>query len=170
LVKHGDSFARIAQRHGISNNLLWDLNKIPRGKTELHPGNNLKVPKGQPRVVVRKADFTASLYFGDNLVRQYIVAHGKNDNTPVGQTTITSMTIDPEKQARGPNDPRAEMKLRWIGWGAYAGGRTGFGFHGTKDLDSIPGMSSRGCVRMRDNDVLELYDIVRDGNKVEVRA
>ncbi len=170
IVKSGDSFDRIAQRNGISINLLWDLNRIPRGRKALHPGDNLKLPKGMPRLVVRKGDYTASLYFGDNLVRQYIIAHGKNDNTPIGTSTITSMTIDPEKQARGPNDPRAEMKLRWIGWGPYAGGRTGFGFHGTQHPETIPGMSSRGCIRMRDADVIELYDIVRDGNKIEVRA
>ncbi len=170
LVKSGDSFDRIALRHGISINLLWDLNKIPRGHKTLHPGDNLKVPKAAPRMVIRKSDFTTSLYFGDNLVRQYIIAHGKNDNTPVGSTSITSMTIDPEKQARGPNDVRAEMKLRWIGWGTYASGRSGFGFHGTQNPDSIPGMSSRGCIRMRDHDVVELYDIVREGNKIDVRA
>lgn len=169
-VKSGDSFDRIARKFSISNNLLYDLNKRPRGNANLHPGENLKVPKGAPRVVVRKGDFTTSLYFGDNLVRQYIVAHGKNDNTPVGSSTITSMGIDPEKSSRGANDPVNEMKLRWIGLANYAGGRTGIGFHGTQYLDSIPGMTSRGCIRMRDHDVVELYDILRIGNKVEVRA
>jgi hypothetical protein len=170
VVRRGDSYARIAGGRGISVNLLWDLNNRPRGHTALHPGENLKVPKGQPSLVVRKADFTASLYLGENLVRQYIIAHGQNDNTPVGTTTINSMTIDPEKSSRGPNDPVNEMKLRWIGWASYAGGRSGFGFHGTQYPDSIPGMTSRGCIRMKDSDVIELYDIVRIGNKVEVRA
>lgn len=170
VVKSGDSFDRIARRHRISTNLLYDLNGRPRGGTNLHPGDNLKVPKGEPRVVVRKRDFTTSLYLGDYLVRQYIIAHGKNDNTPEGVTEITSMTIDPEKSSRGPNDPVNEMKLRWIGLDTYAGNRSGIGFHGTQYPDSIPGMTSRGCVRMHDSDVVELYDIVRIGNKVEVKS
>ncbi|MBX3459511.1 MAG: L,D-transpeptidase family protein [Planctomycetes bacterium] len=169
IVKGGDSYDRIARRFGISNNLLYDLNKRPRGSKDLHPGENLKVPKGAPRIVVRKADYTTSLYFGENLVRQYVVAHGKNDNTPVGESVISSMGIDPEKSSRGANDPVNEMKLRWIGLDKYVG-RTGIGFHGTQYPDSIPGMTSRGCIRMRDGDVVELYDIVRIGNKVEVRA
>jgi hypothetical protein len=170
VVQEGESFDSIARNHCIGINLLWDLNKIPRGSKNLHPGDNLKVPNAAPRMVIRKSDFTTSLYFGDNLVRQYIVAHGQNNNTPVGSTSVTSMVIDPEKQARGRNDPRAEMKLRWIGWGTYANGRTGFGFHGTQNPNNIPGMNSRGCIRMRDHDVVELYDIVREGNKIDVRA
>ena len=42
--------------------------------------------------------------------------------------------------------------------------------HGTAYPESIPGMTSRGCVRMSDDDVIELYDIIRIGNRVEIRA
>jgi LysM repeat protein len=174
VVQSGDSYDRIAKRHKISNALLYDLNNRPRDAKMLHPGDNLKVPKGEPRLLVRKRDFTASLYFGEFLVRQYIVAHGRNNNTPEGASIIGSMTIDPEKSARGANDPRGEMKLRWVGLDPYTDQRgdtrTGIGFHGTQYPESIPGMTSAGCIRMKDADVLELYDIVREGNKVEVKA
>lgn len=176
-VKGGDSFDRIASRAGVSTNLLYDLNNKPRGHKTLHPGDNLKLPKGKVSVVVRKRDYTTSIYFGEFMVRQYVVAHGTNDNTPEGTSVITSMSIDPEKQSRGANDPVNEMRLRWIGLEAYDDTRTkentkrtGIGLHGTAYPDSIPGMTSRGCVRMRDQDVIELYDIVRIGNKVEIRA
>jgi LysM repeat protein len=176
-VKGGDSFDRIASRAGISTNLLYDLNNKPRGAKALHPGENLKLPKGKVSIVVRKRDYTTSIYFGEFIVRQYIVAHGTNDNTPEGISTITSMSVDPEKQSRGPSDPVNEMRLRWIGLDSYDDARTkdnakrtGIGLHGTAYPDSIPGMTSRGCVRMKDQDVIELYDIVRIGNKVEVKA
>lgn len=176
-VKGGDSFDRIASRAGISTNLLYDLNNKPRGSKSLHPGDNLKLPKGKVAIVVRKRDYTTSLYFGSNIVRQYVVAHGTNDNTPEGVTQIASMSIDPEKQSRGHNDAVNEMRLRWIGLENYddartkeADKRTGIGLHGTAYPDSIPGMTSRGCVRMKDQDVIELYDIVRIGNKVEIKA
>ncbi|MBX3474176.1 MAG: L,D-transpeptidase family protein [Planctomycetes bacterium] len=176
-VKPGDAFDRIASRAGISTNLLYDLNNKPRGHKTLHPGENLKLPKGKVSVVVRKRDYTTSLYFGEFIVRQYVVAHGTNDNTPEGVTQIASMSIDPEKQSRGPNDPVNEMRLRWIGLENYKDARskdntkrTGIGLHGTAYPDSIPGMTSRGCVRMADQDVVELYDIVRIGNKVEIKA
>lgn len=169
VVKSGDSYDKIASRHHISTNLLYDLNNRPRGKTMLHLNDNLKVPKGDPQIVIRKRDFTCSLYFGQYLVRQYIVAHGRGNNTPTGTTKVASMTIDPERAAQGPNDPRGEMKLRWIGLDTYADNRSGFGLHGTQYPDSIPGMTSAGCIRMKDDNVLELYDIVRIGNKVEIK-
>lgn len=170
VVRSGDSFAVIASRAGIGMNLLFDLNNRPRGSRTLHPNENLKLPKGAVSVVVRKRDFTTSVYFGDHLVRQYIVAHGSNNNTPEGSTTVNRMALDPEKHSRGPNDPVNEMKLRWIGLENYASGRSGIGFHGTQYPDSIPGMTSRGCIRMKDADVIELYDIVRSGTKVEIKA
>lgn len=177
-VKSGDSFAVIASRAGISLNLLYDLNNKQRGARDIHPGDNLKLPKGKPNLIVRKADFTASLYFGDKLVRQYIIAHGKGDNTPEGQTSISSKIVDPEKGSQGSRDPVNEMRLRWLGMEPYvdtrpgkpAEKRRGFGFHGTIYPDSIGKMESLGCIRMKDADVIELYDIVREGNKVEVKA
>ena len=176
-VKPGDNYERIAGKAGISLNLLYDLNKKPRGTRNLQAGENLKLPKGKVTVVVRKRDYTTSLYFGDNLVRQYIVAHGANDNTPLGITQISTMSVDPEKQSRGPNDPVNEMHLRWIGLQSFDDARTkevesrsGFGLHGTQHPESIPGMTSRGCIRMKDADVVELYDIVRIGNRVEIKA
>jgi len=176
-VRHGDSFAVIAHRAGISINLLYDLNNRERGSRMIHAGDNLKLPRGRPCIVARKGDYTASLYFGDKLVRQYVIAHGRGDNTPEGQTAIKDMVKDPEKSSRGARDPVNEMRLRWIGLEAYADARsgkpdkrTGFGFHGTIYPDSIGRMESRGCIRMRDADVIELYDICREGNKVEIRA
>ncbi len=170
VAKGGDSFEKIAKNAGISVTLLTDLNNLTRGEKNLRLGQNLKLPKGAPRVVVSKTEFCASLYFGSNLVRQYVIAHGKNNNTPVGKATIINMSLDPEKSARGTNDPVTEMKLRWIGLSKFSGERGGFGFHGTQYPDSIPGQTSKGCIRMRDEDVVELFDIVRPGNEVEIRA
>lgn len=174
-VKSGDSWARIASRHRISMNLLWDMNNTPRGTTRLNIGVVLKVPVGEPKIVVRKSDYTTSVYLGKYLVRQYVVAHGRNNITPEGTTRIKNMAVDPEKSSRGANDQVNEMKLRWIGLVDFTGKRagvkrTGIGFHGTQHPDSIPGMTSRGCIRMSDRDVVELYDIVREGNKVEIKA
>lgn len=171
VVQRNDNYDKIARKFNIGINLLYDLNGRERGSSMLRIHETLKVPKGEPRVVVRKSDYTTSVYFGDHLVRQYIVAHGRDDNTPVGSSIVDSKTIDPERSAYGPNDPRSEMKLRWVGLKDYAKGRTGIGFHGTQFPDSIPGQTSRGCIRMHDEAILELYDFVREGRtKVEVRS
>ncbi|MCF6228957.1 MAG: L,D-transpeptidase family protein [Planctomycetes bacterium] len=167
VVKGGDNFAKIASRQKCSIELIWRLNGLPSGTTKLHPGDNLKVPGGKPSVVVRKRDYTTSIYLGAYMVRQYIVAHGKNNNTPLGKTSIISMEKNPEE---GVGQNVKEMKLRWVGLARFGGNRTGIGFHGTQYPESIPGQTSKGCMRMHDGDVVELYDIIRIGNKVEVRA
>ncbi len=169
VIKGGDKIDIIARNAGISNALLTDLNGMPRGSAMLRIGDNLKLPKGKPHIEVRKQDFCCSVYLGDYLVRQYVIAHGKNNNTPEGKTTIKDMQLNPENEARGTNDPRAEMKLRWIGLTPYHD-RSGIGFHGTKEPNSIPGQTSKGCIRMKDRDVVELYDFVRIGNEIEIKA
>jgi hypothetical protein len=55
------------------------------------------------------------------------------------------------------------LKARWIGFAP------GVGFHGTADLGSIGGAQSHGCVRMRVQDVVDLYRRVRIGTPVYVR-
>jgi lipoprotein-anchoring transpeptidase ErfK/SrfK len=40
--------------------------------------------------------------------------------------------------------------------------------HGTKHEDRIGTPDSHGCVRMRNNDVVELFDLVEDGSPVVI--
>lgn len=54
---------------------------------------------------------------------------------------------------------------RWLGlnvpWGSY-------GIHGTNKSHSIGQHLSHGCIRMRNHDVIELFDIVPIGTKVTI--
>lgn len=43
-----------------------------------------------------------------------------------------------------------------------------FGIHGTLDLYSVGWASSHGCIRMKNEEVAELYDIVPYGTKVVI--
>ena len=47
---------------------------------------------------------------------------------------------------------------------------TGFGAHGTAEPDSIGPMASKGCLRLRDHDIAEYFQIVPRGSEVEIRA
>ena len=44
----------------------------------------------------------------------------------------------------------------------------GYGIHGTNDESSIGKQLTAGCVRMHNDDVVELYDIVPKGTVVEI--
>ena len=44
----------------------------------------------------------------------------------------------------------------------------GYGIHGTNDESTIGSQITMGCVRMKNNDVVELFDIVKPGTEVEI--
>ncbi|MFC4306714.1 L,D-transpeptidase family protein [Cohnella boryungensis] len=89
-------------------------------------------------------------------VKEYSIAVGNPSTpTPVGEYQITY---------KGKNWG-ASFGPRWLGlnvpWGNY-------GIHGTNKPHSIGQHQSHGCIRMRNRDVMELYDIIPVGTNVTI--
>lgn len=89
-------------------------------------------------------------------IKEYSVAVGNPSTpTPVGEYQIVY---------KGKNWG-ASFGPRWLGlnvpWGNY-------GIHGTNKPHSIGQHLSHGCIRMRNRDVLELYDIIPVGTNVTI--
>jgi hypothetical protein len=89
-------------------------------------------------------------------VKEYSIAVGNPSTpTPVGEYQITY---------KGKNWG-ASFGPRWLGlnvpWGNY-------GIHGTNKPHSIGQHQSHGCIRMRNRDVIELYDIIPVGTNVTI--
>lgn len=83
----------------------------------------------------------------DILIKKYIVATGKSSTpTPIGSFKII------QKGKWGEGFGTRWMKLS-VPWGKY-------GIHGTDRPGSIGYNASHGCVRMKNKDIEELYDIV----------
>lgn len=99
---------------------------------------------------------TLTLKEGGTIVSTYPVAVGKPETpTPTGFWKIIQKT---------PN-PGGDFGARWmrisVPWGGY-------GIHGTDEPESIGMAASHGCVRMYNEDVIELYDTVPLGTAVEI--
>ena len=60
-----------------------------------------------------------------------------------------------------PGSPEYELGSRWMGLSI-----AGYGIHGTKDDSSIGNHITKGCVRMRNTDIEELYAVVPRGTEV----
>jgi lipoprotein-anchoring transpeptidase ErfK/SrfK len=107
--------------------------------------------------------------------------------TPVGRFEVIELAVDPtwEHPATGrriPPGPGNPLGSRWIGFHRDCRGRAGFngtehlvvkgcvsaGFHGTPQRDSVGQAVSHGCVRLLDEHVRELFDLVELGTPVTV--
>lgn len=126
---------------------------------------------GDPFIIVNKA--TNKLAFISNGKIQYIkpVATGKEKSlTPEGKFTMIVKAKDPYYRklnipGGAPNNP---LGSRWIGFDAlHTDGRT-YGIHGTNEPSSIGKYISKGCIRMNNEDVEQLYDELPLGTKILV--
>lgn len=119
------------------------------------------------RIVVSIPDHKLALVAGDRVVRVYDVAAGKPSTpTPRGEFRIVSRVAHPTWY--GPHQvvpPGAANPLgtRWMGLNIR-----GFGIHGTNAPRSIGHDASHGCIRMRNADVEELFELVSVGVEVEL--
>ncbi len=103
----------------------------------------------------------------NEVVRVYSVSTGANNSTPVGKFKITSKLVDPVWFNRGavvpPESPENVLGSRWLGFDL-----PGYGIHGTVEPETIGKQVTAGCVRMRNEDVEELYSLVTIGSEVEI--
>lgn len=121
----------------------------------------------EQRIVVHVASRKLALMDGDSVVRLYDVAVGKvTTPTPAGQFQIVIRLEHPTWYGGGrpvPPGVRNPLGTRWLGLSA-----SGYGIHGTNVPASIGTAASRGCIRMHNRDVEELYSLVATGTKVEI--
>ncbi|HHY32606.1 MAG TPA: L,D-transpeptidase family protein [Firmicutes bacterium] len=120
------------------------------------------------RIVINIPAYRLSLFRGDELAKDYPIAVGKAVSpSRIGRCAIVHKAENPTwfppdggpPVPPGPNNP---VGSRWMGlsW-------PGYGIHGTNNPASIGKAVSLGCIRMRDEDARELYDIVPIGTEVE---
>lgn len=129
--------------------------------------------KRQTTLVLDLSDRLVYVYHQQQLVSSYPVAIGQAGwETPTGSFQVLEMQRDPKWQhpITGevvPVSPANPLGKRWIGF--LHEGRAHIGFHGTNQEELIGQAVSHGCVRMRNRDVVALYDQIAIGSVVEVR-
>ncbi|MDJ0705169.1 MAG: L,D-transpeptidase [Leptolyngbyaceae cyanobacterium MO_188.B28] len=128
---------------------------------------------GNIRLEIDLSERTVYVYQEGELTDSYPVAVGRPGwETPVGEYHVMSMLQNPgwthpltgEVVPPGPDNPLGE---RWIAF--WTDGNNLIGFHGTPNRESIGRAASHGCVRMFNEDVRELYEMVRPGTTVVVK-
>ena len=120
------------------------------------------------RIVVSVADRKLALIEDGRVVKIYEAAVGSNATpTPPGAFTIANRVTNPtwygpkgQIVPAGKSNPLGD---RWMGLSLK-----GYGIHGTNVPASIGRNVSHGCIRMRKQDVHELFDLMRVGDVVEL--
>lgn len=121
------------------------------------------------RLIVNIPARKIALVEDGKVVKIYPVAVGKKSTpSPIGTFYIASHVINPtyshEGKVIGPG-PSNPVGTRWMSLGYK-----GYGLHGTNHPESIGHAASHGCIRMRNQDVEELFRLVRVGDEVDLIA
>ncbi|MFT5127929.1 MAG: lipoprotein-anchoring transpeptidase ErfK/SrfK [Rhodothermales bacterium] len=169
VVQSGDSLARIANKFNTTVNALQRSNGLDATNPTIYPKQSFYIYKGDWQIRVIKENYLLVVTNGDRVVKTYLVAIGRNDRTPTGTFTITDKQVEPDWWQPGRivkyGDPENVLGTRWMSIEPVAeegtdGTLSGFGIHGTWEPDSIGSSASLGCVRMRNEQVEDLFDIV----------
>jgi LysM repeat protein len=165
-VKKGDSLFKIAGQYKITPEFIRRVNYMSSDR--LNVGEKLKVFQGPFDAVIEKAKFRLTVYRAGVFIKEYGIGIGKNGSTPEGEFYVQNKLVDPTWDPPGPEfspskAPDNPLGTRWIGF------QKEYGVHGTIEPQSIGKAESRGCVRLLNADVEELYDIVTIGSKVVVK-
>ncbi|MFC5450382.1 L,D-transpeptidase [Paenibacillus aestuarii] len=110
----------------------------------------------QYRIIVDLTDFRLYLLDVNRVIRAFPVAIGKMlTKTPTGEYFIIN---------KQPN-PGGPFGVLWMGLN-----KPHYGIHGTNDPSSIGKSVSHGCIRMYNEDVLQLSDYVPIHTRVTIRS
>ncbi|MHC4991151.1 MAG: L,D-transpeptidase family protein [Planctomycetota bacterium] len=184
-IESGDSLATITKKLGLQTNwrLLQRINGIEQAH-RIKAGQRIKAITGPFHAVIDKSAYRLDLYLGELPTEQensaespvyvcsFPVGLGEFDSTPTGwfQIRPQSKLVNPrwtnprtgeEFEADDPKNPIGE---RWLGLEGLRGGPNqdleGYGIHGTIEPESIGRQQSMGCVRMLNEDVEIVYEVL----------
>jgi lipoprotein-anchoring transpeptidase ErfK/SrfK len=126
---------------------------------------------GDPFVIVNKKS-NEMAFVNENRIQTVVeVATGKTEElTPEGIFTITVKAPNPyyRKKDIPGGSPENPLGTRWIGFDAEETDGRIYGLHGTNQPDSIGKNVSNGCIRMQNEAIESLYDLIPLGTKIVV--
>ena len=131
------------------------------------------LPQVKYHLELRLGERRVYVYRQEEVVNSYPVAIGRAGwETPTGTFKVMQTVKDPVWQhpftevivPAGGDNP---LGARWIGF--WSDGTNSIGFHGTPHPELIGQAVSHGCVRMKNEDVVALFEQVEVGMTVVVK-
>lgn len=171
IVQRGENLTKIGKKYGVNGLMIGRINGMQGDR--LRAEQKLKILTGRTSVVIYKSEYRLALLLDGLYVREYPVGIGKDDRTPTGKFVVDNMLVQPDWYPPGGGvikygEEGYQLGERWIGF-ADEPGAAGLGIHGTEDQQSIGTKCSNGCIRLTNDDVMELYDFVQIGSPIQIR-
>jgi lipoprotein-anchoring transpeptidase ErfK/SrfK len=164
-VKPGDTLGKISNEFNTTIELIKRANALT--SDAIHPGQKLKVNICNFSIVVDKSQNLLFLKRSNEIIKTYVVSTGKDNSTPTGNFKIVVKQPNPTWFKTGaviaPDSPQNILGTRWLGFD-----NKGYGIHGTTEPQNLGKQVTLGCVRMKNEDVEELYDIIPLGTEVTI--
>lgn len=164
-VQVGDTLGKLAKKYGTTVELIKKKNHLT--SDVIRVGQKLYIWSGSFNIFVDKSQNILILKDGEEVVKVYTVSTGADNMTPIGTFKIASKLIDPVWFKAGAvipaESPQNVLGSRWMGFDL-----AGYGIHGTIEPDKMGQPVTAGCVRMRNEDVEEIFDLVPIGTSVTI--
>lgn len=177
VVKSGDNLIKITRNRELAVDwrLIERVNNI-KGNS-LRVGQKLKLVRGPFHAIVHKGDYRLDLFQGSpddpdswTFIRSFKVGLGTGNSTPLGSFVVRPRSklvnphwVNPQTgQKFSADDPKNPIGEYWMGIEGVGDSKTitGYGLHGTIEPDSIGQQKSMGCVRLGDEDIKLLYEML----------
>lgn len=176
VIQPGDTLVGIATRFRTTVTAIERGNRLDSTRSTIYPGMVISVYPADWKIEVVKSQYVLLLYDRDRLFKCYRAGIGKQDRTPVGVFRVANRLREPVWTPAGRvipyGDPENVLGTRWLGLEPMEGTDPllkGFGIHGTWDPDSVGRAASEGCVRLRNEDVNELFELVSLNTRVVIK-
>jgi len=163
----GDSLQKLAKEYNTTVEIIQRSNHMRPDDNNVMLDKVFKIYKGAWHIAVSKKDFRLYLYDGDKLFKYYGIGIGKQGRTPRGNFHIVAKVVEPDWYSPHGKVPYRDQDnpigTRWMQLKPDEGvdqDLSGYGIHGTWDRTSIGKSRSNGCIRMLNEDVEELFDLV----------
>lgn len=155
----------------MSSGLLQMVNGIPDPR-RVRAGRRIRIPVDPLHAVIEKDLFAMKVFLGKVLFRLYKVGLGKEGRTPRGEFVVIEKQRHPDWMdpstgrtwdGRDPKNPLGGYFIK-----LDHPDLKGYGIHGTIEPESIGRPSSMGCVRLGQEDMVEVFLFLPRRAKVRV--
>lgn len=170
-VQPGETLEQIANLYEVPWELLANINGI-RDPQRLRTGEQLKVIRGPFDALVELEKFRLTLFVQGRYAGRFKIGIGKDNATPEGEFEVLQKIPNPTYYGDtviDQNDPNNPLGDYMVDLGDK------LMIHGTNEPQSIGRAESKGCVRLDNRDIKDVYEILSVktdrsvGSKVTIR-